>query len=251
MAALVLAVQGVIDYRVFLFANVGDDSEHPDTLDYVRNVAMPYAEANGIELFELERRRRDGTVETLVERIYSARRSVDIPARMVNGAPGNRKCTGDFKISVVGKWQKAHGATLALPAVVGLGISLDEFQRARTDSGIAWQVLDYPLIDLRLKREDCKAVIRGAGLPVPPKSSCYFCPFHRQSEWMLLKRTRPDLFEKAVAIEHRINEKRAEFGKDVVRLHSTLLPLESAVGDQMTLWPDGELGGCASGFCFT
>jgi hypothetical protein len=28
-AALVLAAQGKIDYPVFLFANVGDDSEHP------------------------------------------------------------------------------------------------------------------------------------------------------------------------------------------------------------------------------
>jgi 3'-phosphoadenosine 5'-phosphosulfate sulfotransferase (PAPS reductase)/FAD synthetase len=35
-AALVLAAQGVIDYHTFLFANVGEDSENPDTLAYVR-----------------------------------------------------------------------------------------------------------------------------------------------------------------------------------------------------------------------
>jgi hypothetical protein len=49
-ALLVLAAQGRIDYRTFLFANVGDDSEHPATLRYVRGVAMPYAAAHGIAL---------------------------------------------------------------------------------------------------------------------------------------------------------------------------------------------------------
>jgi hypothetical protein len=42
-ALLVLAAQGRIDYRRFLFANVGDDSEHPATLRYVRDVALPSA----------------------------------------------------------------------------------------------------------------------------------------------------------------------------------------------------------------
>lgn len=64
-AGLILAAQGKIDYPVFLFANVGDDSEHPATLDFVHNVAMPYAAAHGIELHELHRERRDGSRETL------------------------------------------------------------------------------------------------------------------------------------------------------------------------------------------
>ena len=37
-AMVVLAVQGRIDADVALFSNVGDDSEHPATLEYVRNV---------------------------------------------------------------------------------------------------------------------------------------------------------------------------------------------------------------------
>src|SRR5258708_98613 len=34
VAALVLAAQGKIDYRHFVFCNVGDDSENPATLEY-------------------------------------------------------------------------------------------------------------------------------------------------------------------------------------------------------------------------
>lgn len=33
----------------------------------------------------------------------------------------------------------------------------------------------YPLIDWGLDRNGCKDLIRSAGLPVPPKSACYFC----------------------------------------------------------------------------
>lgn len=42
-AALVLAARGVIDFRTFLFANVGDDSENPETIEYVHQHAMPFA----------------------------------------------------------------------------------------------------------------------------------------------------------------------------------------------------------------
>lgn len=40
-ALLVLAATGRIDFTTFLMSNVGDDSEHPDTLTYVHDVAVP------------------------------------------------------------------------------------------------------------------------------------------------------------------------------------------------------------------
>ncbi|HEV2344510.1 MAG TPA: hypothetical protein VGS97_10495 [Actinocrinis sp.] len=35
VACFVLAATGLIPYRIFLFVNVADDSEHPATLDYL------------------------------------------------------------------------------------------------------------------------------------------------------------------------------------------------------------------------
>lgn len=55
MAMLVLAAQGTIDYRTFLFANVGDDSEDKRTLAYYREIAVPYAASHDIELVELHK----------------------------------------------------------------------------------------------------------------------------------------------------------------------------------------------------
>lgn len=66
-ALLVLAAQGRVDFRVFLMANTGDDSEHPATLRYVREVAVPFAAQHDLELHLLDRTRRDGSVETVDE----------------------------------------------------------------------------------------------------------------------------------------------------------------------------------------
>src|SRR4051794_34986608 len=84
-ALLVLAAKQRIDFRVFLFANVGADSEDPATLEYVERYARPYAAAHGIALQELHRVRRDGTTETLYGRLTKpGSRSLPIPVRMSN-----------------------------------------------------------------------------------------------------------------------------------------------------------------------
>lgn len=119
----------------FLFANVGDDSEHPATLDYVRGPAWDFAAAHGVDVHELHRipkkGRSKGEVETLWGRLMrDGSRSLPIPVRMSNGAPGTRSCTADFKIRVVSRWLIEHGATAEHPVRVGIGISTDEYQRA-------------------------------------------------------------------------------------------------------------------------
>lgn len=245
MAVLVMQSQGIVQFDHFLFANVGEDSENPTTLEYYRNVAVPFAQQHGISLIEVSH-----PSETLYERIFRTKRSVPIPARMSNGAPGNRVCTSDFKILVIARWLKKHGATATEPAITGLGISIDEWHRARSASWIAWQVLEYPLIDMRMSRQHCIRAIADAGLPIPPKSSCYFCPFHSPTEWLRIKRETPDLFAKAVEIEEHINQKRVneKLGHgNKVWLHPSLRPLSVAVGDQLSLFD--EMSVCESGYC--
>lgn len=248
-AVLVLAATGRVQYDEFVFANVGSDSENPDTIAYVEQYAKPYAAAHGVPFVELQKVRRDGRTETLLEYIHGAARSVHIPVYMANGAPGDRNCTREFKASVIARYQKRNGATKDSPAIIGLGISMDEIQRARTDSRIAWQTLEYPLLDLRMNRRDCVAAISAAGLPVPPKSSCWFCPFHRPSEWQEMKRTKPELFAQAVELENFLNERRSGLMRDQIYMHSSLVPLERAVGDQSAFEFVDDMP-CDTGYCF-
>lgn len=245
MGALELARRGEIDYHVFVFSNVGKDSEHPDTLDYFYNVAQPYAKRHGLELIEVHRESNNS--ETLYQRLLREERSVRIPIRMPNGAPGTRSCTKDFKISVIRRWMDAYEPKGI--HTVGLGISLDEFQRMR-DSGHKRFTNDYPLIALRLKRSDCVRAIQDAGLPVPPKSSCWFCPFHSVAVWRDMKRQRPDLFEKSIELEQVLNDKRHALGRDSVYLTRFGKPLSEVIAaDQLVLFDDDDA--CESGYCMT
>lgn len=252
-AMLVLAANGAIDCSIALFANVGADSENPATIAYVDQFARPFAERHNIEFVTLDRVRRDGSTETLLQRIERSERSIPIPVRMSGGAPGNRQCTGDFKIKVVAKELKRRGATRDNPAVVALGISMDEYQRMRTESSIPYETLWYPLIDLRLTREDCKRIIVEAGLPIPPKSSCFFCPFHNIGEWRRLRRDEPDLFAEAVRIETLLNERREMLGRDRVFMTSALKPLLEATDlhGQLEMAIDGDDDGRCdkAGYC--
>jgi hypothetical protein len=250
-AALVLAARGEIQFPVFVFANVGDDSEHPKTLAYVREVARPFAEAHGIEAVEL-RKTFHGFPETLLAHIGRCERSLPLPVRMSNGAPGRRTCTADFKIAVIASWQRRRGATRHDPAVTGLGISTDEAHRARTHSGIASQTLTYPLLDLGLSRADCVEIIRGAGLPVPPKSACWFCPFQKRAEWVRMQQEEPHLLQKAVELEDLLNRRRARLGRDPIFLHSAARPLREVMGLPPAELPPvagEETEMCDSGYC--
>lgn len=250
-AALVLAAQGRIDYQTFLFCNVGDDSEHPDTLAYVEQVAKPYAQAQGLELIELKRYwrqgERAGQVSTLYGLLTDPKRVSPggIPVRLQSGAPAMRACTNDFKIDIVDRWLKEHGAK-EQGAMVGLGISSDEFLRARNDSGIEWKKLDYPLLDMRLTRQDCLNIIESAGLPEPPKSSCWFCPYHSITAWRKLRDTRPDLFQKSCDLEALLRKRSHERGRGELYMTDRRKPLAEAIaGQQDSMFDDA----CESGYC--
>lgn len=247
-AALVLAAQGALQVDAFLFANVGEDSENPATLRYVHDVALPYAEAHGLTIHTLQRRRKTGEVETLYGRLTAPlSRSIGIPVRMANGAPGNRACTYDFKIQQVANWLWKHGARKKSPATVMLGISWEELQRMN-QSRISYVTNAYPLVDRHMSRQDCMNLIVRAGLPMPPKSSCWFCPYHRLSAWKVMRDREPGMFANAVQLEQTLNARRAKLGKDAVWLSTALKPLDKAVGDtsQPALFEDDA---CESGYC--
>jgi hypothetical protein len=252
-AALVLAAQGKLDYREFIFANVGDDSEHPGTLRYVEQYALPFAEAHGLNLNTVHKVRRDGTAETLFGRLTrEGSRSLPIPVRMSNGAPGTRSCTAEFKIRAIGKELKRRGASASNPATVGIGISVDEIERANTRRAEPYERIEYPLLDLRIRRSDIPRIIRGAGLPMPPKSACWFCPFHRPETWAEMRRTEPDLFARACALEGLLNERRDMLGRDHVYLTRFGRPLDEAIPDGVDVLPfDEGDAGCDSGWCMT
>jgi hypothetical protein len=256
-ACLILAAQGLLNFKTFFFCNVGADSENPQTIAHVEQVAKPFAKKHGLELIELRKTLRNGETDTVYKRLTRpGSRSIGIPVRMNgNGAPGRRSCTYDFKVAVVDKELRARGAKQT-GAVVGIGISLDEVERVKPNTDpdtMHWKENHFPLIfdfPKPYTRQDCINLILQAGQPLPPKSACVFCPFHTLKRWQEMRTYEPSQFWYCVILERFINERRKALGLDPVWFCSKLKPLDIAT----TEYVQGSLfepqDACDSGYCF-
>ena len=256
MAVLVLSAQGKLPYTHFVLANVGDDSENPDTLDYVKRVARPYAETHGLQVIEVKRKRKPEQEQTLLEDAWNENSNIPIPVYMSGGGPGARNCTSEWKIKVIERWMRENAAaTKQNRQPLGVGISVDESHRMRTDDPEREPYLfkEYPLIDLMMTRRMCQDVIIQAKLPLAPKSSCWFCPYKRRIEWSKLRAEHPELWAKAVELEQRIITKRKKAGKDAAYLTAYNAPLEQVIplASINMFNDDDDPMACESGYCMT
>ena len=244
-AALVLAAQNKIDYKTFLFADTGD--EHPETYDYIENVHKPYAEANGLEIRILKRTWRDGSQYSILEHVDRLKTAIPIPVYLDSGKPWQRQCTVDWKVNTIAKELKKLGATKENPALVGMGISVDELQRAKPSS-VEWETLEFPLLDLLIRREDCRSIVKEAGLPPAPRSACFYCPYHSTEYWRELREQEPELFKRSVELEEELSSRtEARFGTKVHLWRKGSLTM---LDDQQRFDFD-EPDTCDSGHCFT
>ena len=59
----------------------------------------------------------------------------------------------------------------------------------------------YPLIEWGWDRGKCVDVIKKAGIPLPGKSACFFCPSSKAQEVKQLAKEYPELAQRAIAME--------------------------------------------------
>lgn len=107
-----------------------------------------------------------------------------------------RWSTRDFKVRPI----HAYYRELGVHVEQYVGIAYDEIHRMK-DSRVPFVTNLYPLVDRRISREGCVEIITRAGLKVPVKSGCFFCPFNSMDRWRWLLDVHPDLFERAIALE--------------------------------------------------
>jgi hypothetical protein len=172
------------------------------------------------------RKRKDGTG------FYA---NSDIPAFVLNpnGTAGmiQRQCTYKFKVQVIDRAvRKLAGikpGQKTIGAVLWMGISLDEAHRMKTPRN-PWQDFRYPLVDSRMRRQDCLRWIEKRGYPRPPRSACAYCPFHSDSEWRHLRDNEPEAFAEAVRVDKELRRVKAQCNrvKSVPFLHQSLKPLD-------------------------
>jgi len=158
--------------------------------------------------------------------------SHNVPAFTINpdGSFGNyrRQCTDKHKLMVLrdATREQADGR----PVIMWIGISVDEAHRMKesVNKGIENQ---WPLIDLRMSRNDCLRWMTARGLPEPPRSACTFCPYHSDHEWNRLKTTEPEAFAAAVRYEAELQQAAKMIPRltSIPFLHDSRKPLAEVV----------------------
>ncbi len=117
---------------------------------------------------------------------------------------GFKTCSQKFKVQPQEKWANndvecnlAWAAGLTVTRLVGF--EYGEERRAREAD--AKYTNRYPLIEWKMDRDACKEAILIAGLRLPGKSSCFFCPNSKKYEIKALADTYPALLDRALAME--------------------------------------------------
>lgn len=126
-------------------------------------------------------------------------------------AYGHKKCSLKHKVGPQEKYCNHDPGRLAVwergERVVKF-IGFDTGEEQRRDHAIVYDMQDqkyckeYPMIDWGWGRDDCIAAIKKAGLPLPGKSSCFFCPSMKRDEIRTLYHQHRDLYDRAIAIEN-------------------------------------------------
>ena len=186
------------DYIVF--SDTG--AEWPHTYKY-----MDYLESRGIRIISLEGGKY---YMTLIE--YCRMKNF-VPSRM------NRWCTEYWKITPVNRFRQGLG----MDTKMIIGIDAGEAHRAERKPK---KYKSFPLVDLGINRNDCKKIIRKAGLGIPQKSGCYICPYQRKRQWIELKKHHPELWEVAIGLEKNSTSKHEKF------TYVTGMTIEEFVADQ-------------------
>lgn len=81
------------------------------------------------------------------------------------------------------------------------------------------------------------------GLPIPPSSACFFCPYQSDAMWHSMKTESPEEFDKAVIYDKGIRNLTKAGVKNPVYLHESRKPLDEVdftKGQNLTLFDQNE-----------
>ena len=162
------------------------------------------------------------------------KRIIPVFGKMPDGevvAALGRSCTADYKIRPIEKkieeLANIKRGEKQVKVTQWIGISYDEIQRMK-ESRDKWCENRWPLIEKQMHRHHCKQWMKKHGYPEPPRSACYYCPFHSDEEWRYLRDKEPKYFEQAVEFDKQIRQQHKKHATDLcmeVYLHKSCKPL--------------------------
>lgn len=190
-----------IPIDLIMFADPG--GEHPHTYEYIETFNV-WLKGHGIpEIKPVYAVDKDGNRISLYEECFDRKTLPPI-------AFGFKTCSQKYKATPQDKVLNNHPLCKDLWSKgekVDKWIGYDAGETKRVQCAKAYDEHDkkykrhFPLYEWGWSRADCRRVIEREGLPLPGKSSCYFCPSMKKAEIIELYEENPVLFEKAIALE--------------------------------------------------
>ena len=122
------------------------------------------------------------------------------------------QCSKEFKTRVVQKHlrgmlglEPGERGPKEMAVVQWLGISRDEVHRMKPCE-LKYVSNRWPLIEMGVTRQDCLNWMEANGHPTPPRSSCIFCPYRSDREWMHLRDNLPNDWLRAIQFDNAIRQ---------------------------------------------
>lgn len=242
-----------------IFSDTSHESQA--TYNFIENHLKPWAAANnGIPVHTVRQ------TYTIMDALKNPSQGQKIPAFVMddNGQVGmlKRTCTDVFKIRpIMHKIREIMGLKSKgkFPEFEQwMGINIHEWQRMR-EPQIKACTFVYPFIGRMATHNDHKplgwkadypddklpALYARFGLPVPPHSSCVFCPFQSESRWKMVREV-PSDWEMALeadsaleAVDQGSLRGRPFLVKSAMRLRDIPVTIEA----------ENLFSGCDSGYC--
>lgn len=189
-ALLVECLNQSIEVNLILFADTG--GEKPHTYQYVKLFNAWLVAHNMPEIITV----RAG--KTLEQRCLDDH---CLPS-IAYGHPG---CADRHKIQPQNKYCNNYEPAKEVwkrgeKVVTFIGIDADEAHRAKILEDKKY-IYRYLLVEWDFGRDECEDIIQKAGLPLPGKSACFFCPSTKRKEIRALKANYSDLAERALVME--------------------------------------------------
>ena len=171
-----------------------------------------------------------------------------------------RQCTNDYKVRPITQkvreligLQKGEKRKKGTRVEMLMGISMDEIFRVK-ENRVKYIFNEYPLVDKKMRREDCVQWMKENNFPEPPRSACTFCPFHNDKEWLHIKKNEEEwkevlAIDKAIRDQERFkNNNKTDYSQDQYFLHRTAQPLDEVDFDKNDKQIDFFNEEC-TGFC--
>lgn len=198
-AMLVGFVQRGIRPDLILFADTG--AEKPETMAYLEVINEYLRRHEFPEVIVVKYQPVRATYDNLYDNCIQNK---TLPSL----AFGYKKCSLKMKVAPQDKycdrwapaqecWARGEKVIKAIGYDAGPKDSRRAVDKAQDDEYTYW----YPLRDWGWEREECRRQILAAGLPLPLKSACFFCPASQPVEVIWLAYKHPHLFRRAIELE--------------------------------------------------